>query len=212
MVIGDRLKLLRNNVNKTQQEFSDFVGIKRAVYNHYENNRREMSLKVILSVSKVTKCNLNWLLNGEGTMFIEDPIPVSEGSCQVLSILDYIAAGPAGEASEQPLGYLSIGTGVIKDVGNVSCFKVNGSSMEPEIKNGDLIVVNKHSTWEQSENKVCAVSVDRVLMLKRVLHDPSNKNMMLVSLNIVFQPMIISPEYSNVELIGVLQTVIRNVD
>lgn len=132
-------------------------------------------------------------------MFIEEPPPVSGDSCQVLKIEDQIVAGSTGEHVPHILDYLSIGTGVIKDVNNVYCFQVNGDSMYPEVKDRDLVVARRNCTWEQADDKICAVSVDDVLMLKKVIHDRANKVMILVSINSDFDPIIVLPQSSTVK-------------
>lgn len=46
-MIGTRLKQLRKNINKTQQEVAENLNINRAVLSHIENNRNEPDLKTI---------------------------------------------------------------------------------------------------------------------------------------------------------------------
>lgn len=44
-MIGTRLKQLRKNINKTQQEVAENLNINRAVLSHIENNRNEPNSK-----------------------------------------------------------------------------------------------------------------------------------------------------------------------
>lgn len=145
-------------------------------------------------------------------MFRSEPAPISEDSCQVMAIETEIAAGPPVPASPQPIGYLSVGTTVIRDVSKVSCFKVNGHSMEPDIQEDDLVVVKKVNDWNNTGGKVCAVKVDGDLTLKRVIHDPVNKLLILGASNRDYNPMVVNPKVSSIVLVGILQTVIRNVE
>jgi len=95
-MIGKRLKLLRLQLNRTQNKFCELIGVKRAVYNHYENNRRSPSVQIISKIAKATNCNLNWLLTGEGPMFLnQDPntnnVPACEESQKLIKLEKEIA-------------------------------------------------------------------------------------------------------------------------
>lgn len=85
MTIGERFKLIRNKSNIEPVEFSKKLGISYQSLNHYENNYRNISDEVKSILYKDYNINLNWLLTGEGTMFIDNAaiskIPLSEMPC-----------------------------------------------------------------------------------------------------------------------------------
>lgn len=69
-----RLKALRKELNMTQQEFADKIGIARGNISSYEVGKNAISNAVISLICKTDfskgKVNENWLRNGNGDMFI----------------------------------------------------------------------------------------------------------------------------------------------
>ena len=66
-----RLKKLRNELEMTQQEFADRIGVKRNSFANYETGRNTPIDAIIISICKEFNVNENWLRTGEGDMFIE---------------------------------------------------------------------------------------------------------------------------------------------
>lgn len=69
--MNERLKKLRKELDLTQQEFADKIGIKRSTLATYEIGRNEPIDAVINLVCRTFNVNENWLRTGEGEMFIE---------------------------------------------------------------------------------------------------------------------------------------------
>lgn len=111
----------------------------------------------VLKLIEAFNLNSNWLLTGEGEMFITDiaePAPLQiipqEGE-EIAGIpfydIDVMAhiAESLDLKEETPAGVLSIPG--FKDC--IACFPVYGSSMEPKISNGDVIAVSQAVTCDQ---------------------------------------------------------------
>jgi transcriptional regulator with XRE-family HTH domain len=72
MKIGERIKLLRKDLNLTQSEFAEKINLKQAAIGMYENGSRnitEQSISLICSTFNVSK---KWLHDGIGNMYIEN--------------------------------------------------------------------------------------------------------------------------------------------
>lgn len=54
-MLGEQLIKLRGS--RTQEEISQLIGVSRATYSHYENNRVEPDLTTLKNISKITKIN-----------------------------------------------------------------------------------------------------------------------------------------------------------
>lgn len=78
--MGERIKLLRQALGITQQEFADRLRIKRGAVANYEIGRNEPIDAVIAMICREYNVNDRWLRTGEGEMFME------------LSVEDEIAA------------------------------------------------------------------------------------------------------------------------
>lgn len=69
--MNERLKKLRKELDMTQQEFAEGIGIKRNTMATYESGRNEPIDAVISLICTKYNVNENWLRTGEGEMFIE---------------------------------------------------------------------------------------------------------------------------------------------
>ena len=67
--MNERLKKLRKELDMTQQEFADSIGIKRSTMATYESGRNEPIDAVISLICKQLNVNEDWLRSGEGEMF-----------------------------------------------------------------------------------------------------------------------------------------------
>mgnify|MGYP000771054184 CR=1 FL=1 len=69
--MNERLKKLRKELDMTQQEFADSIGIKRSTMATYESGRNEPIDAVISLICRQHGVNEKWLRSGEGEMFEE---------------------------------------------------------------------------------------------------------------------------------------------
>jgi len=72
MNVGQRLRNLREILGLSQDVFAKQLNITQGALSHYEKNRILMSLPVAFSIYAQTKCNIHWLLTGDGDMFIDN--------------------------------------------------------------------------------------------------------------------------------------------
>jgi transcriptional regulator with XRE-family HTH domain len=73
MGLGERLRTVRERLGMTQKEFAKFLNVGIATVQRYEREERIPSgefLKLLLDKCNV---NINWLLTGEGSMFVKSP-------------------------------------------------------------------------------------------------------------------------------------------
>ncbi len=68
-MIGERIKLIRKKLNLTQKEFGDLLGIPLTMVSKYETGTNKPSSDILSKLGEL-KVNLNWLLTGEGEMFL----------------------------------------------------------------------------------------------------------------------------------------------
>ena len=65
-----QLKKLRKELELTQQEFSEKIGVSRSNIGKYESGISEPSTAVISLICKEFNVNEDWLRNGNGDMFL----------------------------------------------------------------------------------------------------------------------------------------------
>jgi transcriptional regulator with XRE-family HTH domain len=73
VTIGERIRMLRKNLNMNQNEFGNKIGLASNTITNYETDRRKPSNQVFELICREFNVNENWLRVGEGNMFIEIP-------------------------------------------------------------------------------------------------------------------------------------------
>lgn len=67
----ERIRKLRRELDVTQQEFADRIGMKRNTIANYETGRNEPSASVISLICREFNVNEEWLRSGSGDMFVQ---------------------------------------------------------------------------------------------------------------------------------------------
>lgn len=63
MLIGDKIKQLRQEAKMTQPELADKIGVSRSAVASYENNTRQPSFVILRRISYVFNVTTDYLLN-----------------------------------------------------------------------------------------------------------------------------------------------------
>ncbi len=72
--MNERIRKLRRELDLTQQEFADRIGIKRGGVANYEIGRNKPIDSVISLICREFNVNEEWLRTGEGDMFVQQSI------------------------------------------------------------------------------------------------------------------------------------------
>jgi plasmid maintenance system antidote protein VapI len=72
MSISERLRNVMNSVQKNQKEFAELIGTTQATLSRQLNGAHKIDKQVALSIQAVFGIDSNWLLTGEGDMFLSD--------------------------------------------------------------------------------------------------------------------------------------------
>lgn len=67
--MNSRIKKLRNHLKLTQKEFASKIGLKNSSLCDIEQNRCNVSERVIIAICSIFNVNENWLRTGQGEMF-----------------------------------------------------------------------------------------------------------------------------------------------
>lgn len=81
-----RLKQVREYFNLSQQEMADSLNLSKNGYWYYETGRREIRAEEIFSIIQLYNINANWLLTGEGAMFLEQEIKPAQIPSRFLDV------------------------------------------------------------------------------------------------------------------------------
>lgn len=58
----ERIKHLREDHDKTQQELADFLNVTRSAYSNYENNIRDIPVEVLSDIADFYQTSVDYLL------------------------------------------------------------------------------------------------------------------------------------------------------
>lgn len=70
---GDRMALLREERDLTQEELAEIIGITRAALSHYEKNRRQPEYKILAKIASYFDVSIDWIINGNKIPIPDDP-------------------------------------------------------------------------------------------------------------------------------------------
>ena len=63
--IGEKILILRENLNMKQKELADLAGITEATLSRYENNKREPRGEIVTRLAKILNVSTDYLLDNE---------------------------------------------------------------------------------------------------------------------------------------------------
>lgn len=190
--LGDRMRILRSGRGLTQQAVAEALGVSRSAVAMWEKNEREPNLETLAALAKLLNVPMTALVERE-----ERPLPenVRPARYRRIPLLGAIAAGEPIFAGEEHETYVDVGGSVQADF----ALEVQGESMEPVYKDGDVVYIRSQS--DVSDGQVAAVVIDDSATLKRVYHLPIG--VQLMPINPAFAPMLFTAENSNsVRILG----------
>ncbi len=161
--------------------------------------------------------NANWLLTGEGEMFdkpgSDSPRIVEPGEAGEFIDVPVVAEISAGVpmpgcSGTEPLSTVCVNATLLRGLKQYYCFRINGQSMEPEIKHNDLVIIDGTNDLGSLEGQIAAWRIDGDLTLKRLMI--SHKTTFLVPINKTFDPIVVDFNINHVTPIGRLRFLIRS--
>ncbi|OQY37926.1 MAG: hypothetical protein B6226_04385 [Candidatus Cloacimonetes bacterium 4572_65] len=236
-MIGERIKEIRKVKKIKQVKLAESLKLKASALSQMESGKIKPSIDTMTKLCDAYGINLHWLITGNGNMLIEgsslEEIDTLEkvfenhiqnvldakkkffdDSMLTIPISGEISAGLPVETTENDFGNLKLSRDQVKGkVENYLCLKVNGSSMSPNIRNGDVILLEKTKDWAKADGRVCAVRIDGEITLKKLKLDKTRKLLLLIPLNEEYDVLEINPtEHGDCSLIGFMTFLYRKYD
>ena len=171
---GERLKKVRGGL--TQAEFAALFGIPQVTLGNYERGRNEPRFDFIKQVCSRFEINVEWLLFGTGDKQESMGHSLAQSSCDVdLIMIPMVEARlSAGQGSLQTDGNSERSYAFRSDFlhrkgnpDNMVLMRVSGDSMQPEILNNDVVLLDQSKT-DILPGRIYAVGFEEAIYLKRV--------------------------------------------
>ncbi|EAH3523519.1 XRE family transcriptional regulator, partial [Listeria monocytogenes] len=106
-----RLKQLRKNNNKTQEDISKILGISRGAYSHIENGRNEPDMETIVKLANIFGVSTDYLLGRSNNGFIDTIAAHIDSNAteeEIKEILAYIEEKRKEYANEEEIDITDI--------------------------------------------------------------------------------------------------------
>lgn len=155
----NRIKRLREELNMTQQELADKLEGAKSTVAMYEKGDRKPSLEVLVKLSEIFNCSIDYLL---GKTDVRKPVENINSSKRyyMCPVYGRISAGQPNWAEECIEGRFPIDVDLMNIINPEECFflKVNGESMNKEIQNGAYALIRKTDFVENGDIAVVLVN------------------------------------------------------
>jgi len=158
--IFERLKKIRKALKCSQAAFAKTIGVSQGFYANMESGRYEIKSDYIISLANNYNINPNWLLLNTGDMFGWEPATFDHtppDGFTFVPLYDVKAAAGAGyiNGTENIKDFLAFKTSWIKNilksvVNDLFLIHSIGDSMEPTLKEGDIILGDKGKITRKS--------------------------------------------------------------
>ena len=189
-ITAQRLAYALSNANMIPQELSNASGVNKASISQYLNGSHSPSNISSGKMAKVLNVNPVWLMGFDVPMIEPSASSTSTKKGTTIKILGHVAAGIPIEAIEDVIDEEEIPEELAK-TGEFFGLKISGNSMEPDIHDGDTVIVRKQDDAESDEIVIALVNGNDGVCKRLKKYTDS---IALISLNPSYEPMFFSQE------------------
>lgn len=179
-----KLREIRKQNNMSQQELARILGVTQATLSGWENEKYQIDNKSLMTCAELFEVSLDTLF---GRNSDSSPTP-KKG--KKIPVLGRVAAGIPIDAITDVLDYEEIDESLAR-TGEFFGLKIKGDSMEPRIKDGDVVIVRQQPEVESGQIAIVRVNGDDATCKKLIMHE---NGVSLVSLNPSYSPMFYTAE------------------
>ncbi len=212
-LLGQRIKFLRTQNGLSATQLADKIGLSRPALSMVENGNRGVSIEMAKKIATLFDVAIDYLLGNTDTpnspsikeileafnKSVEEKQKNSILTKVKLKLIPVYDGANAGEIGAFPDANVIqfFATIPIDSTGRYGVI-IHGDSMEPEIRDGDVAVIDPNQ--EVSNGKKAVVSVDGGVLVKRIYRQ--NGTVTLVSDNPEYPPIVIKSSDFPIYLLG----------
>lgn len=213
MVLADRLRELAYDKSMNLKEFCSYVGVSYRTIQNYLAEKSSPNAQVLELLNAKVGVSANWLIFGIEPKYVDAECESTKNGAhedsEFVQIRRHQVEASAGNGSEvasedaaQSYAFNRkwLGKRGLKP-DTLSVISVRGDSMEPDLNDGDLVLIDLANT-DLSDGKIYAVQYSGNLFVKRIQYVPGD-TVRLVSRNAQYAPIEIkTPEADGVRVVG----------
>jgi len=161
----NKIKNLREELGFTQQDLADKLEGAKSTIAMYENETRKPSMEVLIKLSEIFNCSIDYILGKSG---IRNPEVITHKQYYMCPVYGHISAGIPNWAEECIEGRIPIDPVMFNIIDPEEHFFlcVNGESMNKVVKNGAYALIHKQDIVENGEIAVVLVNGDEATLKK----------------------------------------------
>ena len=181
-MLCDQMRRYRKQCGYSQKDLASQLFVTQQAVGKWERGEATPNPETVLKIAKILGITTDQLLGDTAT-------PASTGGTWV-PVLGDVAAGIPIEAVENIVDYEEIDSSMAS-TGEFFGLRIKGSSMEPRIRDGDVVIVRRQEDAETSDTAVILVNGDSATV-KRIKKDPDG-SLWLLPNNPAYDPQHYSP-------------------
>lgn len=154
MAFAEKLKELRQQKGMTQSELAKLLKMQRSTLGMYETGKREPNFEILNMFANFFNVDMNTLMDMNSTSNQNPSSPVRSIKIPVLGT---VVAGIPLDAVENIIGWEEISPAMAA-TGEHFALRIKGTSMEPRICEGDIVVVRKQEDIESGDTAIVLIN------------------------------------------------------
>lgn len=194
-----RIKELRLDKGLSQESLAKILNVHQTAVSQWEKSRTMPDIELLTKMARHFDVSIDYLLGNE---IAAEHHKTKNGV--TIPVLGAIAAGVPIEAIEDILDYEEIPIEWTKDGSDFFGLRIKGNSMEPRIREDDIVIVRKQPDVNSGDVAVVFINGENATVKKIVKHE---NGLSLVPFNAVYTPKFFTDE----EVISLPITIIGKV-
>lgn len=171
----NRVKELRKAAGYTQEKLARILNVHQTAISQWESGRTTPDPEIAKELASVFRVSMEYLLG-----YSDKPSPGNW-----IPVYGRVAAGIPIEAVENIIDQEEVSPEMLKDGAEYMALQIKGESMEPRIKEGDVVIIRCQPDVENGEIAVVIVNGDNATCKKI---KKTADGIVLLSLNPAFEP------------------------
>ena len=196
----NKIKLLREELNISQEELANKLGLSKGIISLYENEKRKPSFDILNKLSKIFNCSIDYIIGNW-----------NEAEPTLINVYSSVHAGILSEMIENIVDTEEISEKMARSDKTYFGLKVKGDSMFPTYQEGDTLIVEKNTSCESGNDCIVAINGNEAF-LKRVYINSTG--ITLTALNPKYEPLTYTNEDVKklpVTIIGIVRELRRKI-
>lgn len=156
------LAVLRKKMGLTQVQFAKMFGVSTSTVAMWETGQRKPDYHTIVRLCDFFSVGFEELLGVKNSALLpEENIPVD--------VVGYVRGGPPSDAVQEVIGQEFINPQLAAK-GEIFALKIKGSSMEPKMSEGDVVIVRRTNTARNGQTVVVMVGREEATVKRITFH------------------------------------------